>query len=105
MNGQYVYLSGTENAVWFKKRGGVFNAHCKNTVFKYPCGKSKDHPTEKNHKLLQELILDNSNEGDIVFDPCAGSGSHLLVAKENNRKFLGCEINEMWYNVGKSKLK
>lgn len=105
MNGQYIYLSGTENAVWFKKRGGVFNAHCKNTVFKYPCGRSKDHPTEKNHKLLQELILDNSNEGDIVFDPCAGSGSHLLVAKENNRKFLGCEINEMWYNVGKSKLK
>ena len=39
---------------------------------------------KKNHGLLKELILDNSNEGDIVFDPCCGSGSHLLVAKENN---------------------
>ena len=85
MNGQYVYLSGIENAVWFKKRGATFNAHCKNTVFRYACGRSKLHPTEKNHDLLKELILDNSNEGDIVFDPCAGSGSHLLVAKENNR--------------------
>ena len=53
MNGQYIYLSGIENAIWFKKRGGVFNARCKNTVFKYPCGRSKLHPTEKNHDLLK----------------------------------------------------
>ena len=30
MNGQYIYLSGIENAVWFKKKGATFNAHCKN---------------------------------------------------------------------------
>ena len=47
MNGQHIYLSGIENAVWFKKRGGTFNAHCKNTVFDYPCGRSKLYPTEK----------------------------------------------------------
>ena len=47
MNGQSIYLSGVENAIWFKKRGGTFNAHCKNTVFKYPIGRSKNHPTEK----------------------------------------------------------
>lgn len=98
MNGQYVYLSGIENAVWFKKRGGTFNAHCKNTVFEYPNGRNKIHPTEKNHKLLEELILDNSNEGDIVFDPCAGSGAHLLVAKELNRKYLGCELYSEYYD-------
>ena len=104
MNGQNIYLSGIENAVWFKKRGGTFNAHCKNTVFRYPCGRSKLHPTEKNHDLLKELILDNSNEGDIVFDPCAGSGSHLLVAKENGRKWLGTEINENYFNIAKSRM-
>lgn len=48
MNGKYIYLSGIEMAVWFKKQGAkVFNAHCKNSVFKYPNGKSKLHPTEK----------------------------------------------------------
>lgn len=47
LQGQYIYLSGIENAVWFKKRGATFNAHCKNTVFKYPNGRSKIHPTEK----------------------------------------------------------
>lgn len=103
MNGQYVYLSGIENAVWFKKRGGNFNAHCKNTVFKFPNGRSKMHPTEKNHDLLKELILDNSNENDIIFDPCFGSGSHLLVAKENNRQYLGCELCTEYFNIAKSR--
>lgn len=104
MNGQYIYLSGIENAIWFKKRGGVFNAHCKNTVFTHPSGRSKLHPTEKNHALLKELIEDNSNEGDIVFDPCCGSGSHCLVAMENRRKFLGVELNEEYYNVAKERM-
>ena len=104
MNGQYVYLSGIENAVWFKKRGATFNAHCKNTVFRYACGRSKLHPTEKNHDLLKELILDNSNEGDIVFDPCAGSGSHLLVAKENNRQWLGVELNKEYFNIASERV-
>ena len=104
MNGQYIYLSGIENVIWFKKRGGVFNAHCKNTVFSYPCGKSKIHPTEKNHDLLRELILDNSNENDIVFDPCMGSGSHLLIAKKLNRKYIGIEIDEYWYQKSKERI-
>lgn len=105
MNGQHIYLSGVEMAVWFKKSGAkVFNAHCKNTVFKYPNGKSKEHPTEKNHNLLQDLILDNTNEYDIVFDPCCGSGSHLLKAMQNNRQYLGCEINIEYYNIAKSRL-
>ena len=104
MNGKHIYLSGIENAVWFKKRGGVFNANCKNTVFDYPCGRSKLHPTEKNHDLLKELIFDNSNEGDIVFDPCMGSGSHGLVAVENNRRFIGIELDEGYFNIAKKRI-
>lgn len=106
MNGQYIYLSGIEMAVWFKKRGAkVFNAYCKNTVFKHPSGKSKLHPTEKNHNLLKELILDNTNEGDLVFDPCSGSGSHLFVAKSLNRKILGCEINKDYCDLAINRIK
>lgn len=104
MNGKYIYLSGIENAIWFRKSGGTFNAHCKNTVFRFPTGRSKLHPTEKNHKLLEELILDNSNEGDIIFDPCAGSASHLLVAKQLNRKYLGCELNKEYFNIAQQRL-
>ena len=105
MNGQYVYLSGVELAVWFKRSGATtFNAHCKNTVFKFPNGTSKKHPTEKNHQLLKELILDNTNENDIVFDPCAGSGSHLLVAKQLNRQYLGCELDSHYFNIANQRI-
>jgi DNA modification methylase len=103
MNGDYIYLSGIENAIWFKKKGGIFNAHCKSNVFEYPCGRSKLHPTEKNHQLITDLILDNSNENDIIFDPCCGSGSHCLMAKENNRRYLGIELNTEYFNVAKNR--
>ena len=104
MNGQHIYLSGIENAVWFKKRGSAFNAHCKNTVFDYPNGRSKLHPTEKNHDLIKELILDNSNVGDIVFDPCMGSGSHLLVAKMEGRDYLGIELDKHYFDIATSRM-
>ena len=105
MNGQHIYLSGVEFAVWFKKSGGgTFNAHCKNVVFRYPNGRSKLHPTEKNHDLLRDLILDNTNEYDVVFDPCCGSGSHCYVAKNLNRKFIGIELDENYFNVAKERI-
>lgn len=105
MNGEYVYLSSTENAIWFKKKGtGKLNAKCKKAYFNYPVGSSKYHPTEKNHKLLQELILDNTNEGDTVIDCCMGSGSTGIVAKELNRNFIGIEIDEGYYNVAKERI-
>ena len=105
MNGQHIYLSGVEFAVWFKKSGGgTFNAHCKNVVFRYPNGRSKLHPTEKNHDLLRDLILDNTNEYDVVFDPCCGSGSHCYVAKNLNRRFIGIELDEIYFNVAKERI-
>lgn len=103
MNGQYVYLSGVEFAVWFKKAGAkTFNAHCKNTVFKYPItqGKYKIHPTQKNKNLFIELIKDNSNEGNLIFDPCAGGMTTAMAALETNRKFLCCELNKDFYERG-----
>ena len=104
MNGQYIYLNATENAVWFKKRGATFNAHCKHNVFEFPSGRSKIHPTEKNHELIKDLILDNSNEGAIIFDPCAGSLSHCLGAKENGRRYVGCELNKEYFDSGIERL-
>lgn len=105
MNGQYVYLSGVELAVWFKKRGGkVFNAHCKNSVFSYPNGRRKFHPTEKNANLFVELMQDCTIEGDLVFDPCLGSGTTALVAMENGRHWCGCELDEEYFTIAKKRI-
>lgn len=103
-NGKHIYLSGIENAVWFKKHGGTFNAFCKNTVFRYPIQSNQIHPTEKNHKLLEELILDNSNEGDLVLDTCMGSGSTGIACLNTGRNFVGIELCEEFYNKAKDRL-
>ena len=105
MNGEYLYLSGIENAVWFKKKGtGKINCKCKKNYFIHPSGSSKYHPTEKNHKLLEELILDNTNENDTVIDCCMGSGSTGIVAKRLNRNFIGIELDEKYFNIAKERI-
>lgn len=103
-NGKYVYLSGIEDAVWYRKPKGTYNGYCKNTVFEYPIQSKQIHPTEKNHKLFEELILDNTNEDQIVFDPCMGSAVSGLMALKNNRNFIGCELNEEFFNIAKERL-
>lgn len=105
MNGQYIYLSGIELAVWFKKRGGkCFNAHCKNTVFRYPNGSNKVHPTQKNEKLFTELILDNTNEHDIILDPCMGGGTTGIAAIKTHRRFVGVEIEEKYFKIAEERI-
>ena len=100
MNGQYIYLSGVEMAVWFKKSGAkTFNAYCKNTVFEYPNGKRKFHPTQKNLNLFKELIKDNTNEGDLVFDPCLGGGTTAFACMELDRDYLGFELEEKYFEA------
>ncbi|MBR5926162.1 MAG: site-specific DNA-methyltransferase [Firmicutes bacterium] len=54
------------------------------------------HPTQKPEKLLAKLILASSNEGDVVLDPFAGSGSTAVTAKKLNRHYVGIEINEQY---------
>jgi site-specific DNA-methyltransferase (adenine-specific) len=105
MNGEYVYLSGTENAVWFKKSGtGKLNCKCKKNFFLHSTGSSKFHPTEKNHKLLEELILDNSNENDLIVDTCMGSGSTGIVAIKNKRNFFGVELDKNYFEIATKRL-
>lgn len=105
MNGEYVYLSAVENAVWFKKKGtGKLTNKCTRNYIIAPSGSSKYHPTEKNHKLLSEIILQNTSEGDLIIDPCMGSGSSGLVATKLNRSFFGVEVDLDFFNVAKNRL-
>lgn len=54
----------------------------------------KLHPTQKPLKLLKKLIEIFTDEGDVVIDPVAGSGSTLVAALELNRKAYGFEIKK-----------
>jgi adenine-specific DNA-methyltransferase len=50
------------------------------------------YPTEKNIDLLKRIILSSSNEGDLVLDCFAGSGTTLVAASELNRRWIGVDI-------------
>lgn len=52
----------------------------------------KLHPTQKPVKLLERLIEIFTDEGDVVIDPVAGSGSTLIACENLNRKSYGFEI-------------
>ncbi len=54
----------------------------------------KIHPTQKPVKLLETLIEIFTDEGDVVIDPVAGSGSTLIAAENLNRKAYGFEIKK-----------
>ena len=57
----------------------------------------KIHPTQKPVGLLKRLIEIFTDEGEVVIDPCAGSGSTLIAALELNRKAYGFEIKKPFY--------
>ncbi len=61
--------------------------------------KNPKHPTQKPVKLLKHLIEIASDPGDIVFDPFMGVGSTGVAAKELGRKFIGCEIDKIYYEA------
>lgn len=63
------------------------------------------HPTQKPIRLLKHLIKISSNEKDVVFDPFMGVGSTGCAALEMERKFVGCEINKVYYEAAEKRLK
>lgn len=64
----------------------------------------KIHPTQKPVKLLEQLITVLTDAGDVVIDPCAGSGSTLLAAAQCNRNAYGFEIKKDFCKLAKEKV-
>ena len=59
----------------------------------------KIHPTQKPVKLIEQLISIFTDEGDVVIDPCAGSGSTLIAAHNMNRRGYGFEIKREFFSA------
>lgn len=61
----------------------------------------KIHPNQKPVKLLERIIELFTDEGDIVIDPCAGSGSSIVAGINKKRKAYGFEIKKDFYKEAK----
>ena len=62
------------------------------------------HPTQKPVALLEYLIKTYTNEGEIVLDNCMGSGSTGVACKHINRKFIGIELDEKYFEIAKKRI-
>ncbi len=62
------------------------------------------HPTQKPIKILKHIIKLATNENDVVFDPFMGVGSIGVAALQLNRKFIGIEINEEYFDASKTRI-
>lgn len=103
-NGQYMWLDAIENCIFAKKRKQTFNERCKHNVWEYPIERKRIHPTQKPLRLFKYLIESSSNEGDTILDPCAGSMTTAVAAKQLNRQYICFELDEKYYFDGVSRV-
>ena len=104
MNGEHIWLSGIEPCVFGRHAGATFNRFCKLPVFRYPSGVNKIHDTQKPLPLIEELVEASSNRGDTILDPFSGSGTTGLACYNLGRRFIGYEIDPVYYDKATARL-
>lgn len=102
LNSNVNYLTNCREIALVAVKGTkpTFNSKYDNGIYMYPLqgGKNRIHPTQKNLKLFEELILKHTNENDIVLDVFLGSGTTLFACKNTFRNFMGCELSSEYYD-------
>lgn len=73
-------------------------------IFKSDKQKVALHPTQKPIDLLQYLIKTYTNEGEIVLDNCMGSGSTGVACLNTNRKFIGIELDDKYFDIATERI-
>ena len=64
----------------------------------------KIHPTQKPVNLIKQLISIFTDPGDVVIDPCCGSGSTLRAARELGRNSYGFEVSKDFYTKAREQM-
>ena len=63
------------------------------------------HPTQKPVALFEYLVKTYTNEGDVVLDNCMGSGTTAIACLNTNRKYIGFEIDEDYFETANKRIK
>lgn len=90
------------------KKGRHYRTSGKNypkAIISFKRDNSKYHPTQKPVNLLEYLIKTYTNENDLVLDFTMGSGSTGVACLNTNRKFIGIELDEKYFNIAKERIR
>lgn len=69
-----------------------------------PNRNGKLHPTQKPVDLVQWLVRTYSNSGNVILDPCMGSGTTAVAALCENRHFVGFELDKEFYDISQKRI-
>ena len=67
-------------------------------------GNKQVHQNQKPLDLLEQCILKHSKENDVVFDGFMGSGSTGIACKHTNRRFIGIELDDKYFEIAKKRI-
>ncbi len=99
------YMNGLEFCLFlYKGKTKELNDMSMGNLFKAKNIKGNGHPTEKPVQLMQRWIEQSTQENDLVCDPFMGSGTTALASFSSNRKFVGCEIDDTYYELSVKRL-
>ena len=79
-------------------------AKYKSNVLEYKKDYTGLHPTQKPVALMEDLIRTYTNKGDTVLDFTMGSGTTGVAAKNLNRKFIGIELDEVYFDIARKRI-
>ena len=105
-----IYLPDTEYIVFAREKGVRLygNYHTKRKYYisgvNQADKKKWKHPTIKPLPFIENHIINSSNEGDLILDCFAGSGTTLVGAINQNRNFIGFEINKKYYEIAQYRI-
>lgn len=87
-------------------RAGSTQKYPKSIIsFQKPHPSKAQHRTEKSIEMLEWLVKTYTNEGELILDNCAGSGSTGIACLNTNRKFIGIELDETYFNIANERMK
>ena len=105
------YLSDTEYLLYFKKgKGKCFPQSYEDakTYYVAPINhkdkREYGHPTIKPLDITEKILRNSSKEGQLVLDPFMGSGTTGVACLNTNRKFIGIELDENYFNIAKNRI-
>lgn len=105
------YLSDTEYCIFAREKGvklyGNYHTKKKYYVSQINVADKKlyHHPTIKPLEIIQNLIINSSNEEDIVLDPFIGSGTTAVACANLKRNYIGFEIEQKYVDICNERLK
>jgi DNA modification methylase len=104
------YLPNLEYIIFVREKGAYFDATYERASKIYTSSTNKkdkalyEHPTPKPEDLIERFILNSSQENDVVLDCFLGSGTTAAMAKKNNRRYIGFDLDENYVRIAKDRL-